>query len=374
MFLTEKYKPKKFSEFIGNEKIVSFVKEWASKWQKNQKQKPLLFFGPPGIGKTSLAYVIAKENNWQVIELNASDIRNKQCMQEFLLPAVSNVGLFGRKLILIDEIDALSKTDRGFLADMEKLIQSSNNPIIFTANKIYFKNKSLANLQKLTIPLEFKKISKSVIASFLKKICDAENIDYDIISISKLAELCNSDIRALLLDLQTATALNKKLTLEDISSLDYREREQKIFLLLNKIFKTKNLEEIRILRNSVDIDYELLKYWVEENIPNAYYNEDLQKSFDMLSRADIYDGRIFKRQYYTFLRYSYEFTTCGVALAKTKAKEGWLKMQFPKFLKSRFKPESLALKLAEEFNLPLKRFLSRDYAFLKQYYEKINTS
>jgi len=369
MFFTEKYKPKNLQEFVGNANIVNFVKEWADKWQKNQRQKPLLFFGPPGIGKTSLAYAVAHQYNWQIMELNASDVRNKQCMQETLMPAAFNTGLFGKKLILIDEIDALSRADRGFLADLEKLVQNANNPIIFTANKIYLKNKSLSSLQKITALLEFKPIKKSEIIQFLKRICEAEDIDYDLVALNALAESCNSDLRAALLDLQEITFAGKKITLADVEAIHFREREQKIFLLLNKIFKTRDIKAIRSLRQNVDIDYEMLKYWIEENLPNAYYAEDLNKSFEFVSRADVFDGRILRRQYYGFLRYGYEFITSGVALSKTKIKSGWLKMKFPEVLKLRQKPDELAVTLAENFNIPLKKFLARDFRFLKQYYK-----
>ena len=50
---TEKYKPKKFEEIIGNKKAIEELKKYS--WKK-----PLLLYGPPGTGKTTLTKIIAE--------------------------------------------------------------------------------------------------------------------------------------------------------------------------------------------------------------------------------------------------------------------------------------------------------------------------
>ena len=109
---TEKYRPKSFKEIKGQDKIVSRVEAFV----KQQNMPHLLFAGPAGVGKTTLALVVAKvlfKDDWQsnFLELNASDergidvVRNK--IKDFArTKAISNVPF---KVIYLDECDSLTK-------------------------------------------------------------------------------------------------------------------------------------------------------------------------------------------------------------------------------------------------------------------------
>ena len=65
----EEYRPKKFSEMIGQEEAVLKVKNFIENFPK--KKKAMVFYGPPGTGKTTLAHVVAKEIKAEIFELNA---------------------------------------------------------------------------------------------------------------------------------------------------------------------------------------------------------------------------------------------------------------------------------------------------------------
>src|SRR6056297_499404 len=110
----EKYRPQKLTELIGQEEAVGEVENYLETFP-NVRRKALLLNGPPGIGKTTLVHVFAKENEYEIFELNASDLRNKKSMIEKLKPVLEQSSLFNKnKLILVDEIDGLSGTkDRG---------------------------------------------------------------------------------------------------------------------------------------------------------------------------------------------------------------------------------------------------------------------
>ena len=343
MLFTDKYAPKTFNEFIGNPKIVERAKQWASDWSKGKTSKPLLLHGSPGIGKTALAYVIASEFQWQLFELNASDFRNKEVIERIVGGAALNSSFFGgKRLVLMDEVDGIQKRkDKGGLPAIQQIIKEAKNPIILTANKIYSKDRKLDSIKFYTEELKFEKIRSTSIAKHLKEICEKEGIEFDLEVLSKLAEQCNGDLRSALLDLQNLSIVGNKITLQDLKEAGYRERETDIFNLMTKIFKSKDLNEIRKARFSVDVDNDLLKKWVEENIPRIYKGEDLRNAFNVLSRADIFDGRIFRRQHYGFLRYSTELMTSGVALAKEKEYHGWLQVQFPSIIKGLSKSMAL---------------------------------
>ena len=81
---SEKYRPQKISDMVGNEESRSAVIEWLAKWKKGKK--PLLIVGPPGIGKTTIAYLLAKQFSYDMIGLNASDVRSKSRINEILTP------------------------------------------------------------------------------------------------------------------------------------------------------------------------------------------------------------------------------------------------------------------------------------------------
>ena len=76
MMWSEKYRPKNILDLVGNEEPRKLLVEWFTKWKKGLK--PILLVGPPGIGKTTLANLIAKQFNYDLISLNASDVRNRQ--------------------------------------------------------------------------------------------------------------------------------------------------------------------------------------------------------------------------------------------------------------------------------------------------------
>ncbi|MDD3083830.1 MAG: replication factor C large subunit [Candidatus ainarchaeum sp.] len=366
--LIDKYFPKNFKEFIGNTEIVEDAQKWAENWKNNIFQKPLFFFGPPGIGKTVLAYLIAKSFGWQVFEMNSSDLRNKERIEKIVGSAAENTSLFGSKrLILIDEIDSLQAIDRGGVTAIVSIIKSSNNPIILTANEIY-SDKKLLPLRTTTQLKEFKKINYLSIAKKLREICDLEKISYDSEAIKELAKNSGGDFRSALLDIQN---IIDDISIENVKNLFPRQRKEKIFPLMTKIFKGHNMKEIQEMVNNSEVSPDLLVRWVEENIPRQFDLKDTAKAFSVLSRGDIFKGRIFLRQHYSFLKYVFFLSTVGVGLSRTKDYSGWNPFQFPNLLSSlssttstRNLRTSLAKKIGSKTHTSIKEGM-RDIPFIQ---------
>jgi len=110
---TETFFPKSQEEFIGNSEIVAQAFRWADSWNEGKKQKPLLMWGQSGAGKTCLAILIAKLNNWDIFEMNASDLRTKESIERIAGGAAMNSSFDGRlRLILLDEVDRVSAEAR----------------------------------------------------------------------------------------------------------------------------------------------------------------------------------------------------------------------------------------------------------------------
>ncbi|NOR59423.1 MAG: AAA family ATPase, partial [Methanosarcinales archaeon] len=107
----EKYRPKNLTEVAGHRTIINDLVSWANKWETGvPKDKALIFYGKPGVGKTSAAYALAYQMGWDVIELNASDQRTAGIIQK-IAGSASRMGTFdgtsGRRLIILDEADNL---------------------------------------------------------------------------------------------------------------------------------------------------------------------------------------------------------------------------------------------------------------------------
>src|SRR3989338_7039930 len=132
---TEKYRAKSFQDILGQDEAIKNLKEFLHQFPK---KKALLLYGPPGTGKTSLVLAAAKENNLEILELNASDLRNKEKLEQILKPATIQKSLFKKsKILLMDEVDGVTGTDRGGIPELVRLIQTTHFPIIMTCNDVW---------------------------------------------------------------------------------------------------------------------------------------------------------------------------------------------------------------------------------------------
>jgi len=318
MLLTEKYSPEKIDEFIGNEESRMKIKQWILNWMRKEKQRPILVHGPTGVGKTSLAYAMGKEFDIDIIEMNSSDIRNKKRIERVMSSTLLAGTLTGKgKMLLIDDVDVLNRNDRGAASAISSLFKEANAPIILTAEDPW--NKKLSQLRQQCMMVELKKVTSVSIFKLLKKIAEKENILLHDDFLREIAENSNGDVRSALNDLQARMP-------------GHRDRKKDIFQRMKIIFKSKTYKDAREATLG-DIDYDLIKLWVDENIPNEYeYTEDLAAGYDVLSRADIFDGRI-KHSRWSLMRYSIILATVGVGLAKKDMYRKFTRYSFPNYLK-----------------------------------------
>ncbi len=310
MIFTKKYEPKKVDNlFTEKEKILQLKKAVL-------ERRPVIINGPTGCGKTCLVHVLAKELNYEVLELNASESRNKANLEGVLGPGSKEGSLFFRgRLILVDDVEALSGTkDRGGLPTLISFLEESKWPIVFTTSDISdFKFSKLKSKCSL---IELEKVKDIHVFELLKKICEKEHIIYDPLVLRELAEISKGDIRSAINDLQSLSS-NKQL--DSLEEVGKRERKEDILNSLKTIFKSKEINKVINVFNEADVDLDEALLWLDENIPREYLEvKDLNNAYDSLSKSDVFNGRIRKWQYWRFLVYRNFFLTGGISLAKSR--------------------------------------------------------
>jgi replication factor C large subunit len=133
-----KYRPKSLNDIENQEEAKTKLKEWIEGWLSGKpKVKAVLLYGPPGVGKTTLAEALAHDYKLELMEINASDSRNLEDIKNIVIRASITGTLFGirGKLILLDEVDGINaRVDVGAITGILELIEKTKYPIILTAN------------------------------------------------------------------------------------------------------------------------------------------------------------------------------------------------------------------------------------------------
>jgi replication factor C large subunit len=357
----KKYAPKNISEIIGQEKAVNKILNLIKLKPKN---KALLIHGPIGSGKSSSIYAIANDKNLELLEVNASDSRNKNSIESTLGTAINQKSLFGKeKIILIDEVEGISGTkDRGAITALKSVIKKSCFPVVLTTNDAY--TDKLKDIRKVSMIIEFEHIHDDLIFEHLKDICKKEKITYDESVLKTLAMSCNSDLRAGINDLQTFSS-DGKFDPETSEFLLQRNQTETIQQALFKIYKTFKPEISLSSLENININIDEIINWIEYNTPKEYTKiKDLAKAFDNISLVDVYNGRIRRWQYWRFLVYMYQLLSIGISLSKEKKYSGNIEYTQSKkglniwqYNMKTAKKKSIALKLANV------SYLSKKQAF-----------
>ena len=320
----QKYSPKKvegvFGQNKGIDELVGFIKNFGA------GKKSVLVYGPTGCGKTCAVHAIANNLNYEVIEINASDTRNKEEIEKVLGSASQQMSLFNRgKIILVDEIDGVSgRKDRGGLVSIAKIIDKTAFPIIMTANDPW--DSKFSGLRKKSHLIKFHTLNYISIFNVLKNICESEKIKYDENSLKSLARIAGGDMRAAINDLQIITQGSNKIGKNDVDVLSHRNKGQSMINALMRIFKTKNLEIALGAFEDVAEDSNKRMLWMDENLPKEYTKpKDLMNAYECLAKADVFNGRIRRRQHWRFLVYINALMSGGVALSKDEKYRGFVK-------------------------------------------------
>lgn len=177
-------------------------------WAKNDDGKAFkaaLLSGPPGVGKTTTAHLVAKQLGFDIIEFNASDTRNKKLLQIEVGGLLSNKTLHGystgnnkklteQQVLLMDEVDGMAgNEDRGGVQELINLIKNTSVPIICMCNdRNHQKMRSLVNY---CFDLRFARPRMEQIKAAMMSICFKEKIKIPSKTVEEIILATNNDIR-----------------------------------------------------------------------------------------------------------------------------------------------------------------------------------
>ena len=327
---TEKYRPSTLSEVRGNNKARDSLKKWADTWDDHREA--VILHGTPGVGKTSAAHALANDMGWPTIELNASDTRTKDVINQVAGEAAKSgtltAGGAGRRLVIMDEADNIhGNSDRGGARAVGSLVKEAGQPMILIANEFYEMSNSLRNN---TQDIEFSAVQKRSIVPVLRDICRKEDIEYTDAAIEDIAEQNSGDLRGAIKDLQATAEGRDRIEADDYVSGE-RDTSSGIFEYLDVVLKEGDAEEA--LKGSYDVDEtpDDLINWIEDNMPKDYEGAELARAYRSLSDADRWLGRVRATQNYSFWRYAGDAMTAGVAAARDGKKGGWTRYGPPSY-------------------------------------------
>lgn len=333
----DKYRPQTMKDLVANPKLAKDLEAWLSGWSaaraterlaraargggpaKRGAPKPpenaaraALLAGPPGIGKTSMAHVVARTCGYEPHEMNASDTRNKAAIAGTVADIVlsSSISSFfpfkpkageaagapaaaaggrGRKgkaravppptnpypngqVLIMDEVDGMSGGDRGGMQELIKVIAATQVPIICICNDDQAqKVRTLANH---CYKLKFRRPMVAQARSRLMEIAMREGYRHiDPQTAEKLAESCHGDIRAMINLLQTWRSTSETLSFTDVTERMKAEgktrTERSPFELFKEFFDGRSGRSVNDRLDDFFLDSDLMPLFVQENYPNA---------------------------------------------------------------------------------------------------------
>ena len=291
---SEKYRPQIISDMVGNEEPRAAIMEWFAKWKKGTK--PLLLVGPPGIGKTTMAYLVAKQFGYDMIGLNASDVRSKSRINEILTPVLGNVSVLGIPMIFVDEVDGIhGRGDYGGAAALVDILKEPTVPIVLAANDDSLEK--MKNIKKVVKTISFKRIPPRLLRVYLENILKKESVKLSPGSLIKVIDKSRGDIRSMInLTQSLINGFNPQteISFEKINVEDG----------VNAFFKANSIDEARSVLYSMQINpRDKINAFYSSIVTSDIDNPTLAKYLETISDADMIYGKIMKTQNWRLLRY-----------------------------------------------------------------------
>jgi len=245
--LTEIYRPKDLSTYVGNATLKSSI---AKQIEANDIQN-YLFYGPPGSGKTTLAKIIIENLDCDYLYINSSDERGIETIRDKVMSFASVASFKPLKIVVLDEADFLTLQAQASLRNIIETF-SRTTRFILTCN---FIERIIDPLQSRCQVFKVVPPTKKEVAIHIADICVKENISYEISNIGKIVNKFYPDLRKMLNTVQSSN-VNGKLVLDDsllISSnylnsiLEELKKSKPKFNTIRQIIVDSNLDDFEEL-------------------------------------------------------------------------------------------------------------------------------
>lgn len=293
----EKYKPRVLEEVLGHTQEIAQLRRWLGPIVHDTTRKPVCLIGPPGIGKTTIAHLLAAQSGYVVHELNASDSRTSTVLKHTLNTANTRLQ---PDLIIIDEVDGIH--EHGGVATLTDILKTNTHtPIVLIANE---RSPKIRTLLGHCIEIRLVPPPHHTIVSFVEKIVKKEGLG---ISQDIIHAMCNiRDLRSILMNL---TFYNKHGSAKDI--------HYDIFTATQKLINEKHIS-LQTASNIIESDSAMIPAMLEEAyVSSSKTLETVLRTSNFITVADILNQRIHRSQDWTL------FPCYGaVALAAARSLDG----------------------------------------------------
>ena len=407
--LSEKWRPRTLDEIAGQREGVKRLRDFAASWMASSHPPPVkvaILEGPPGTGKTSAAQALANDMGWGIVEMNASDARNEDALNDVAgRAAITNTftedGRYlsasegGRNLILIDEADDISGTtgqsaaarekvlpltfrefvqarytsvaklndawglkdskaydsfneipknpsssgwerfppaaqsdlrdwsggkkkrsfsDEGGVGALKRLVETTMQPVILTANDAYPLFRAGALSREGTLRIRFPTVERNSVSAWLHNIIIAERITLTRDAFEVVVDRCKGDLRAALNDLEALSALPAGT--DPMEVLGARAVESNLFDTTRHFLGSVRFIPSAEVMTLTDAPPDDIWPWIEENIPNfAEDVEGLLAGYETLAQAQLHLARASRWRVWGLWSYANELLSGGVSIA-----------------------------------------------------------
>ena len=245
----EKYRPTTLEEYVGNRTIKSKIADYL----RQGSIQNLLFHGVAGTGKTTLAKLITKNLNCDLLYINASDERGIDTIRDKIIPFASSMSFNDVKIVILDEADYITPQAQ---ATLRNTIESCSKTTRFILTCNYLE-RIISPLQSRCQTFEITPPSKGDVFDTLKNILANEGIEASESTSMKVIDTHYPDIRKIINTLQ-GSVVNGVIKIDDTSL----KNTQLGGLIVDALIRKAKLSEIRqIIADSGSREFDdLFKY------------------------------------------------------------------------------------------------------------------